>query len=563
MDAQHLPAAAKLMRERTSQGLGLLLCLLVGVAFVIACFTGQDLVVPGAFGLLVGVTGLAAIARAPTAMPTRMLVSAQLAVALMLLIYVASTLGDGAVQEAHMMYFVTNTFLLLYMCWRAQILYNVLVVGHHFVMTFAAPAFIWHTKDGLADLVDLGVHAGIAIILVPPLIFMGIYLLRTMVQSDAGLAEVKSQAERADRAMRDAQKSEQEAKDAAARADQTRLAGAQAEVERARVVDAIARALSRLADGHLGDRIDEAFSVDFEALRIDFNRAMEKLQETLRLVSGNTEVINANAAKLRVTAGELSDSTERQAGSLAETVSALADITDRVRQTSASAGQVRDLVGQAKVNSERSSEVVRQAIEAMGGIETSSVQIGQIIGVIDEIAFQTNLLALNAGVEAARAGDAGRGFAVVASEVRALAQRSTQAAKEIKTLISASTEQVSRGVGLVSKTGDALDTIARQVVEINANVKVIADSAGEQARTIGQVNQAIETADKVTKANAAKVEETMATCQLMADETARLSRSVGRFDLADGGREPVRKTVRGRDAVAPSSGFRAERLRAV
>ncbi|WP_308238302.1 methyl-accepting chemotaxis protein [Phenylobacterium sp. J367] len=191
------------------------------------------------------------------------------------------------------------------------------------------------------------------------------------------------------------------------------------------------------------------------------------------------------------------------------------------------------MVNTAKSDAERSSEVVRQAVEAMTGIEKSSGQIGQIIGVIDEIAFQTNLLALNAGVEAARAGDAGKGFAVVASEVRALAQRSADAAKEIKTLISASTDQVGQGVTLVGETGEALTRIAAQVADITTVVSEIAASAQEQATGLHQVNTAVNQMDQVTQQNAAMVEQSTAASHSLAQEAEELSRLIGRFQVGE------------------------------
>ena len=193
------------------------------------------------------------------------------------------------------------------------------------------------------------------------------------------------------------------------------------------------------------------------------------------------------------------------------------------------------VVSSAKSEADHGGDVVREAITAMGEIERSSKQIGQIIGVIDEIAFQTNLLALNAGVEAARAGDAGRGFAVVASEVRALAQRSAEAAKEIKGLISASTGHVAQGVDLVGETGKALGRIVAQVAEINAVVGAIAASAQEQAGGLHQVNTAVNQMDQVTQQNAAMVEETTAAAHALGQESAELARLVGLFQLGRAG----------------------------
>ncbi len=190
------------------------------------------------------------------------------------------------------------------------------------------------------------------------------------------------------------------------------------------------------------------------------------------------------------------------------------------------------MVSGTKKDAEHSSDVVRLAVDAMNGIEKSSTQISQIIGVIDEIAFQTNLLALNAGVEAARAGDAGRGFAVVASEVRALAQRSAEAAKEIKTLIRTSTGQVAEGVDLVGQTGKALSRIFAQVNEINGIIENIASSAQEQSTALVQVNTAINQMDQMTQQNAAMVEESTAATHTLAEETATLSTLMGKFRVS-------------------------------
>jgi methyl-accepting chemotaxis protein len=189
------------------------------------------------------------------------------------------------------------------------------------------------------------------------------------------------------------------------------------------------------------------------------------------------------------------------------------------------------VVGAARADAEHSGQVVRQAIKAMSAIESSSSQIGQIIGVIDEIAFQTNLLALNAGVEAARAGDAGRGFAVVATEVWTLAQRSTEAAKEIKALISASAGHVGHGVKLVAQTGAVLVRIVEQVNEINRTMAEIAASSGEQARGLDQVNSTVNQMDKATQQNAAMVGESTAATQTLVQQAEELSRAVDRFKV--------------------------------
>ncbi|MBP7650287.1 MAG: methyl-accepting chemotaxis protein, partial [Phenylobacterium sp.] len=226
---------------------------------------------------------------------------------------------------------------------------------------------------------------------------------------------------------------------------------------------------------------------------------------------------------------DLSRRTEQQAASLEETAAALDEITATVKKSADGASHARAVVQTAKTGAADGGEIVRQAVLAMGEIEKSSTQISQIIGVIDEIAFQTNLLALNAGVEAARAGEAGKGFAVVASEVRALAQRSAEAAKEIKALISASSTQVGSGVQLVGKTGQALEMLVAQVDEIDGLVGEIAASAKEQATGLNEVNAAVNKMDQVTQQNAAMVEESTAAAHALNGEAVELRRLMGDF----------------------------------
>jgi methyl-accepting chemotaxis protein len=362
-------------------------------------------------------------------------------------------------------------------------------------------------------------------------------------------------------------------------AEQRRLAEIErekAEAERAEVsrrqsavVTSLAEGLERLSSCVLTFRLDRAFSPEYEKLRADFNAAMQQLQDAMKIVAANTGEIRSGADEITQASDDLSRRTEQQAASLEETAAALDEITATVTKTAQGAREARDVVATAKGDAEHSGEVVRAAISAMSQIEGSSHQISQIIGVIDEIAFQTNLLALNAGVEAARAGDAGRGFAVVASEVRALAQRSADAAKEIKTLISASSSQVSQGVKLVAETGEALERIVTQVAQINAVVSEIAASAQEQATGLAQVNTAVNQMDQVTQQNAAMVEQATAASHALSNETQELSRLISRFELGAEAamtspsptRQPAQRpaaTSRGR-ALAVAATAQAER----
>ncbi len=304
---------------------------------------------------------------------------------------------------------------------------------------------------------------------------------------------------------------------------------AQRAQEQAAVVTSLASALSSLSEGNLQSQISETFSADYEQLRKDFNAAVASLSETLGQVRTGSDAMRTGADEIAHASDDLSRRTEQQAASLEETAAALDEITATVKTTAAGARRASETVALAKSEAVRSGEVVAQAVQAMGDIKTSSQEISQIIGVIDEIAFQTNLLALNAGVEAARAGDAGRGFAVVAQEVRALAQRSAQAAKEIKSLISASSQQVGQGVELVGETGRALDKIVAQVADIDALISEIAASAQEQATGLAEVNTAVNQMDQVVQQNAAMVEQSTAATHALKSETAELNRLISRF----------------------------------
>ncbi|GAB0116283.1 methyl-accepting chemotaxis protein [Acidisoma sp. 7E03] len=325
---------------------------------------------------------------------------------------------------------------------------------------------------------------------------------------------------------------------------------------RVRAVRAVEEGLSELAAKNLAYRITEEMTEEFASLKRDFNESLGLLQAAMSQVSASTTSIYRGIADISEASGDLSKRTEHQAASLEETAAALDQITATVRRTAEGAGEARRLVTDARQGAERSGTVVRDAVAAMGGIEGSSRQIGNIIGVIDEIAFQTNLLALNAGVEAARAGEAGRGFAVVATEVRALAQRSAEAAKEIKQLISTSGQQVEVGVRLVGETGEVLNMIAEQVTKLNSLIADIAASAQEQATGLQEVNTAVNQMDQVTQQNAAMVEETSAAAVNLDREANALHSLVSTFVLGPEQGE-AGASAPGRNAARAQAGSRA------
>ncbi|KQQ79777.1 methyl-accepting chemotaxis protein [Aureimonas sp. Leaf324] len=338
-----------------------------------------------------------------------------------------------------------------------------------------------------------------------------------------------------------------EAEATAAREAQAASRDRQAAIDNAKAEDlrvfvhGVEAALDRLAAADLTMRMNEAVAAEFEPIRHRFNEAVTALDEAIGSVVGTVGSIRIGLGQITAAAGDLSHRTEQQAANLEETVAALGQVTRGVDGTAQRAVQAQETAGTALKSAEKGGAIVSRAVEAMGEIERSSARIGNIIGVIDEIAFQTNLLALNAGVEAARAGEAGRGFAVVAQEVRGLAQRSAEAAKEIKGLISASGTQVERGVELVSASGRSIEEIVVQVDQMNRLVGEIATAAREQAISLKEVSVAADQMDKVTQQNAAMVEETTAAAQGLSAKTDELAGLTERFRTATGpaGQAPV------------------------
>jgi len=295
------------------------------------------------------------------------------------------------------------------------------------------------------------------------------------------------------------------------------------------IVELIGEALEHLAEGDLTTRLEADFPPEYRKLKEDFNLAMGRLQDAMQQIVATGMQLEGGTGEIRSAADELARRSELQAATIEETVAAVGEITRSVSATAAGAGEARSAVSEMATDASRSDDVVGQAIRAMDVIEKSSGEITKIIGVIDEIAFQTNLLALNAGVEAARAGEAGRGFAVVAQEVRSLAQRSADAAREIKHLIQSSAQQVKTGAKLVAETGDFIGRIASRVDSVNAIVTEIARGAEEQANTLRGINTAMNGIDTATQQSAAMAHEFTTTSRGLAEDGEKLTRLMAHF----------------------------------
>lgn len=313
----------------------------------------------------------------------------------------------------------------------------------------------------------------------------------------------------------------------------------QASAEQTEVVAALSAGLSRLAAKDLEHQLEERFPPAYELLRENYNAAVASLAEALRIVRIGTASVQGSISEIGAASQDLALRNEAQAARIAETARAMDAVTGIVHETANGAQAVSQTITQADREAGEGGDVVRRAIEAMAAIEHSAQEIGQIISVIDGIAFQTNLLALNAGVEAARAGEAGKGFAVVATEVRALAQRSADAAQSIKALITTSGEQVGAGVELVRESGTRLEAIVRRIGEISSLTGSIAGSATRQAANLSQINSAMTEMDRMTQQNAAMVEQSSAATRSLAAEAVRLNELVATFRTRNVAQRPA------------------------
>ena len=297
------------------------------------------------------------------------------------------------------------------------------------------------------------------------------------------------------------------------------------------VVELLARGLSEIATGNLSVRITSEVAPQYAILRQDFNEAVESLELALRSVSVNAMQIAAAAHQIDGATDLLATKTESQRADLQKATTALGEITQTVAKSLDRVIEARDEIANTKADAEQSEVMADSTIAAIRMIESSAHDIGNVLTLIDDVASQTNLLALNAAVEAARAGAAGTGFAVVAAEVRALARRSSEAARDIRTLISTSSRHVAQGVGLVEKTGDRLRQIGRHVMQIDDLIGTIATAANSQAGSLTQVNDAVAQVFEETQQAAVQVQQTATAAELLASQAQDQMLAIGRFHL--------------------------------
>jgi methyl-accepting chemotaxis protein len=429
--------------------------------------------------------------------------------------------------DMHMYFFASLAVCAAWIDWRAIVAYSAATALHHLILYFALPLAVF---PGDSDFTRVLLHAVVLILQSGVLLVMTMAVEKSLLSAESATEEAKE----AQKALAvESAKAEELHEQSDAEKAHREAEKEQAAQELNVAIAQLATGLGRLAHRDLSSGIDASFDGEIDQIRVDFNQAAQQLRSALRDINDSADNINSGSVEIRNATDDLSRRTEQQAASLEETAAALSQITTTVQHTVERAEEARSMVSEAKVDADESGTVVEQVIASMDQLEGSSKKIGEIIGVIDDIAFQTNLLALNAGVEAARAGDAGRGFAVVAQEVRELAQRAANAAKEINGHIKASNLHVGTSVELVNKTGAVLNSIAGKVVNIDGHIDAIAGASREQSAGLREINVAVSQMDDFTQQNAAMVEQTTASTHGLIAELDGLARKIAQFDLGE------------------------------
>ncbi|MEM5467726.1 methyl-accepting chemotaxis protein [Celeribacter marinus] len=473
----------------------------------------------------------------------------------------AALMGHALQIDSHMLYFAVLAMIVAMNGIRALLLAAGTIAVHHLVLTFAMPALVYPTLSLSLNIERTLMHAVIVVMETAALAYMiikRIELNRILEEGNAktlaatedvrqALASAQQEKTRAEAALTEAQKATEQAAESGRVAQDALRSNEEAQQERdamradeerartnrdqalAHLLDVFGRHLDQLSSGDLSTRISTDLHPDYEGLRTSFNDTVTRLGHAMKEVREQSGSMQVQSGEIAASANDLSTRTERQAAALANIAQSVQELNASLNTVAVDSADARKLAEATSGDAAEGSAIMEQAVRAMRGIEESSNEINKITGVIDDIAFQTNLLALNAGVEAARAGEAGRGFAVVASEVRALAQRSSDAAREINLLIEKSSQQVSSGADLVDKTGQALGGIKESVDKITRRLQSSADAMTTQSRQLSDVNTSISELEGVTQQNTAMFEETTAANSLLSNSAQALSDMVSIF----------------------------------
>ena len=517
----------------------------VDVAFILAkaWFAAEASAAVLAVGsLLIAGTATALWAVDRVGQTTRFVSGASHAALVALLVYAFT--GSSLQIDMHMYFFASLAVLAMWVDWRPIFAFTAVTAVHHLVLYVAMPAAVF---PGESEFSRVLLHAVILLLEAGMLFMITRIVARALNESETALADSLAARQQASELSHEAEearaaKEREQHERAAAKAEETRQMHA--------AVAELGSGLKRLADGDLTVSLSQPFVGELDRLRVDFNLSVEKLSEILRQIQGSANSMDESATEIRSASNDLLKRTEQQAASLVETSGAFEEVATSVRLASAKAEEASRIAATASSSTTRSRGVVTNAVKAMNRIQDASNEISQITDLIDGITFQTNLLALNAGVEAARAGEAGKGFAVVAQEVRALAQRASGAATDIRKLIEKSGTEVSEGVNLVNAAGESLEEISVQVALINDTIGAIATASKTQAESLGEIKASVNQIDKITQMNAAMVEENTAVTHRLAGEASGLSELVRQFRL--GGARPAGVGSTARPAPSPA-----------
>lgn len=410
--------------------------------------------------------------------------------------------GTSWLIDIHMIFFAVTACLVVLADWRPILIAALVTAVHHLALNYVMPEYVFLGGGQLSRVLF---HAVVLVLESGALMWLAGQLAALFISRQA-ISTAAAEMEREAQAEREALAEQQSA-----------------------TITAIGRGLHALAEGDLSYRVADTLPPSFMRLGTDFNHAADKLEEAMAGVLSGLEAMRAESALVSQQSDALAQRTEHQASALQEAATTMDNATRTVAETDEGAASVMVTVNEAHRAADEGGKVVDRAVVAMQAIEHSAREIANIISVIDGIAFQTNLLALNAGVEAARAGESGKGFAVVANEVRALAQRSADAAKDIKDLITNSNQQVALGVSLVGETGAMLERITDRVGQMTELANTITEKTRSQSTAFREINQAVTEMDRVTQQNAAMAEEGRGVAHNLSNEADNVVQLVGKF----------------------------------